>query len=160
LHGTGADFSRLESRRLADMRYVGQGSEITVTLPERLDAPSVRAAFEATYQTLYARTPPGAAIQFVALRFSLIAPMPGTNTPLTMGTPAAASPRNGTRDAWFAETGGFIPTAVFDRYAIAPGSVIDGPAVVEENESTLVIGPGGRATLLPGGILSVEVPRE
>jgi N-methylhydantoinase A len=160
LHGTGADFSRLEKRRLADMRYVGQGSEITVTLPERLDAPSVRAAFEATYQTLYARTPPGAAIQFVALRFSLIAPMPGTNTPLTMGTPAAASPRNGTRDAWFAETGGFIPTAVFDRYAIAPGSVIDGPAVVEENESTLVIGPGGRATLLPGGILSVEVPRE
>jgi N-methylhydantoinase A len=158
LQGTGADFSRLQSRRLADMRYVGQGSEITVTLPGTLTAASVRAAFEATYQTLYARTPPGAAIQFVALRFSLTAPMPGTTTPLTMAAPAGTSPRKGTRTVWFADAGGFIPTPVYNRYAITPGSVIDGPAVFEENESTLVIGPGGRATLLPGGIIAVDIP--
>jgi N-methylhydantoinase A len=158
LAGTGADFARRECRAMADMRYVGQGAEITINLPNTLDTPSLRAAFELTYQTLYGRTPPGAAIQFVALRLSLTAPMPGTRTPLTMAAAPATSPRKGTRDVWFAEAGGFVSTAVYDRYAIAAGTIIAGPAVFEERESTLVIGPGGRAVLLPGGILAIDIP--
>ena len=75
---TGADLAAAQAEHLADMRYVGQGSEITVALPAEIDATEVRAAFEAAYRGLYARTPPGAAIQFVALRLALSAPMPGS----------------------------------------------------------------------------------
>jgi N-methylhydantoinase A len=62
------------------------------------------------------------------------------------------------RPVWFPEAGGFVDTPVFDRYALTPGAVIDGPAIFEENESTLVIGPGGRATVLIDGVIDVVVP--
>jgi len=75
----GADLGGASAQRLADMRYVGQGFEITVALPAVLDADGVRTAFEAAYRGLYARTPPGAAIQFVALRLALLASMPGAS---------------------------------------------------------------------------------
>ena len=81
---TGADIERRTVRRLADMRYIGQGSEITVALPPPLTEAGVRAAFEAAYKALFARTPPGAAIQFVALRLSVSAPMPGTGGTLEL----------------------------------------------------------------------------
>ena len=64
---TGADIEQRTVRRLADMRYIGQGSEVTVALPDPITEAGVRTAFEAAYKALFARTPPGAAIQFVAL---------------------------------------------------------------------------------------------
>jgi N-methylhydantoinase A len=155
---TGAEHARASVRRLADMRYVGQGSEITVALPDRLDAASVRAAFEAAYRALFSRTPPGAAIQFVALRLALSAPMPGSGGRLAL-TPLGTAARKGTRPVWFAEAGGFVETAVYDRYALRAGDTVEGPAVFEENESTLVIGPGGQATMLADGTIDVTLDR-
>ena len=49
----------------------------------------------------------------------------------------------GERQAWHPELGGLTATPVYDRYRLAPGARIEGPAIVEERESTLVIGPGG-----------------
>jgi N-methylhydantoinase A/oxoprolinase/acetone carboxylase beta subunit len=40
---------------------------------------------------------------------------------------------------------GFHSTAVYDRYALGPGAELRGPAIVEERESTVVIGPRGSA---------------
>jgi N-methylhydantoinase A len=40
--------------------------------------------------------------------------------------------------------GGFVATPVYDRYRLAPGATFDGPAIVEERESTVIVGPGGR----------------
>jgi N-methylhydantoinase A/oxoprolinase/acetone carboxylase beta subunit len=154
--GTGAEQSRGTARRLADMRYIGQGLEITVALPDALDAASVRAAFEAAYRALFSRTPPGAAIQFVALRLALSAPMPGSGGRLAL-TPRATTSRKGARPVWFPEAGGFVETAVYDRYALRAGEAIEGPAVFEENESTLVIGPGGSATVLDDGTIDVRM---
>src|SRR5262249_1674612 len=70
----GASLAGGTVRRLADMRYIGQGSEIPVPLPQPLGEAGIRPAFEAAYRALFARTPPGAAIQFVALRLSVSAP--------------------------------------------------------------------------------------
>ena len=154
---TGAVLAEASAVRLADMRYVGQGSEITVALPEDLDAATVRAAFETAYRALYGRTPPGAAIQFVALRLALSAPMPGSGGQLRQERGAGAA-RKGTRAVWFPETDGLVETAVYDRYALRTGDVVDGPAVFEETESTFVIGPGGRATVLEDGTIDVAMP--
>jgi N-methylhydantoinase A len=154
--GTGADLAQATAQRLADMRYVGQGSEVTVTLPPSLDPDSVGAAFETAYRALFSRTPPGAAIQFVALRLALSAPMPGSGGVLTL-TPQARPARKGSRPVWFPEAGGMVETAVFDRAALAIGTEIDGPAVFEENESTFVVGPGGHARVLPDGTIDVRI---
>jgi N-methylhydantoinase A len=155
---TGADMTRVDARRLADMRYAGQGSEITVALPEPLAPETTRAAFEAAYRALFARTPPGSAIQFVALRLALTAPMPGAEARLSTRTHAGAEPLKGTRAVWFAEAGAWLQADVFDRYALAPGARIRGPAIVEENESTLVIGPGGDARVHADGSIVVTLP--
>jgi N-methylhydantoinase A len=52
--------------------------------------------------------------------------------------------RKGSRRAYFPESGGWVETAVYDRYALSPGAAVDGPAIVEERESTLIIGARGR----------------
>jgi N-methylhydantoinase A/oxoprolinase/acetone carboxylase beta subunit len=69
---------------------------------------------------------------------------------------AASGTRKGQRRAWFPETG-FIPVEVFDRYLLPSGTEIGGPAVVEESESTVVIGPGGRGRVDRNGSLVVKV---
>ena len=157
LRPTGADAAGRVVRRLADMRYIGQGSEVTVAMPDTLDEKSVRTAFEAAYKALFARTPPGAAIQFVALRLSVTAPMPGAGGKLELPRHAGVNALKGTRPVFFADAGKMLPTNVYDRYALAPGVVVQGPAVFEEDESTFIVGPGATARLLPDGSILAEV---
>jgi len=156
LHLTGADVAGRTVRRLADMRYIGQGSEITVVLPDSLNAESVKTAFEAAYKALFARVPPGAAIQFVALRLSVSAPMPGSGGSLELPRHPSASARKGTRPVFFPDAGKTLATQVWDRYALEPGVAIEGPAVFEENESTFIVGPNATARLLPDGSILAE----
>ena len=56
-------------------------------------------------------------------------------------TPPAGPPKQA-RLAYFPTLGGFAETPVHDRYALRPGTRFEGPAIVEERESTLVVGPG------------------
>lgn len=153
---TGANVEGRTARRLADMRYIGQGSEITVVLPDALNGESVKVAFEAAYKALFARTPPGAAIQFVALRLSASAPMPGSGGSLELPRHPSASARKGTRPVFFPDAGKTLPTQVWDRYALEPGVAVEGPAVFEENESTFIVGPNATARLLPDGSILAE----
>jgi len=155
LTSTGAEIAQRSATRLADMRYSGQGSELTIALPDDLSAEGVRAGFEAAYRRLFARTPPGASIEFVALRLSLSAPMPGAGGRLDLPRHPAGGALKGKRSVFFAETG-HVETSVYDRYALSPGDVIQGPAVFEENESTFIIGPGAVARLLPDGSILAE----
>ena len=59
--------------------------------------------------------------------------------------PAAA--QKGSRPAYFPEQDGYVDCPVYDRYLLANGSQLKGPALVEERESTLVIGPGNVVTV-------------
>jgi len=151
----GAETTSLVERRMADLRYVGQGSEVTVTLPEDLSAETVRQAFETRYRALFTRTPPGATVEIIALRVSLTAPMPATDRPIELHRGIAdTAPRQ--RRVCFPE--GECDAAVLNRYALRPGTQIDGPTVIEEDESTLLIGPRGTARVLPDGAILVELP--
>jgi len=53
--------------------------------------------------------------------------------------------RKGSRPAYFPESNGFVETAIYDRYVLQPGMKFNGPAIVEERESTLIIGVRGQA---------------
>ncbi|MFZ4410369.1 MAG: hydantoinase/oxoprolinase family protein [Paracraurococcus sp.] len=156
LRETGAEVAARNVRRLADMRYIGQGSEITLSLPETLTQAGVQAAFEAAYRALFGRTPPGAAAQFVTLRLSATAPMPGAGQRLELPRHAGDAALKGHRRVFF-EDGGWLETAVYDRYALPPGTVLAGPAVFEEDESTFVVGPGAAVRLLPDGSIIAEL---
>ncbi len=159
---SGAEMVRLTVRRMADMRYVGQGFEITVALPKTLTQATLREAFEGHYRALFTRTAPDAAIEIVALRLSLTAPMPGAQRAITLRhAELAVSNHNalkGHRPVRFPEQEGAVSTPVYDRYVLRSGMRLRGPAIVEENESTFVIGPGWHAEILPDGSIVVELP--
>jgi N-methylhydantoinase A len=66
---------------------------------------------------------------------------------------STATPTKGTRRAYFPEAGGWVETTVYDRAALGAGFELSGPAVVEEEGSTLVVGPSGRVRVAPNGNL-------
>jgi N-methylhydantoinase A len=83
-------------------------------------------------------------VEFLNLRVRLEAATPG-GVPAPQQTAAEAGPAQPAgRQAWF-DGSGFIETPVHDRYSLPPGTEIAGPAIIEERESTLIVGPGGHA---------------
>jgi N-methylhydantoinase A len=162
LRETGADAGQITVRRLADMRYAGQGSEVVVDLPDGPYSAASREAivthFETRYRELFTRTRPGVAIQFVNLRVALSAPMSADDVVVAVESGADADPLKGRRPVYFAEEGGFVDTPVYDRYRVVSGRAFQGPAVFEENESTLIIGPGASAKADAAGNLIVDLP--
>ena len=135
---TGAAPGDVAFRRSADMRYVGQGFDIAVALPEALTAASVEAAFLDAYQRLFDRRIEGLPIELLSWRLNASASRPAV--PATLGASVGGVAKKGERDVWFAQTGR-RPCAVYDRYRLQPGVTLRGPAVVEERESTTVVGP-------------------
>jgi N-methylhydantoinase A len=141
----------------ADVRHRGQGEAITVELGGELSgdpAAQIEAAFAAAYTDLYGHRPPGVEAEVMTWRVRVMGPDPELDVTLRERVPGDV--RKGRRRVWFAETGGFVDTDVLDRYRLAPGTELDGPAVVEERESTMVIGPGAHARVDRLGNLEVE----
>jgi N-methylhydantoinase A len=58
------------------------------------------------------------------------------------GAEDSGAARKGQRRAWFEERGGFIPVPVYARDRLAPGNRLEGPAIVEERITTVVVHPG------------------
>ncbi|MGH7213061.1 MAG: hydantoinase B/oxoprolinase family protein, partial [Acetobacteraceae bacterium] len=90
----------------------------------------------------------------ISLRVCAVGPEPTLSlTEAASGEAGAA--RKGTRSAWFGN--GFVEAPVYDRYALAPGTRIEGPAIVEEREATTIVAPGDRLTVDAAGTLRIAV---
>jgi N-methylhydantoinase A len=140
--------------RSADMRYIGQGYEVRVPIPGgRLSAdsrPALVEAFEQVYKQLYGRTGPSVGLEIMSWRLVVSGPRPDLRLRVGGGegtTGSAEDARKGERPVYHPEYGEHRPTPVYDRYRLAPGAQFDGPAIVEERESTVVVGPRGRVTI-------------
>jgi N-methylhydantoinase A len=149
-------------KRVAEMRYLGQGHEVEATLPsgtlsdESLAA--ITSSFEAAYRMLYHRLPQGVPIEALNWRVTTAGPAPHvTMHPAATAGGGARGALKGTRRAWFPEADAYVDTPVYDRYALEPGAELSGPLIVEERESTAVVGPGGRCRIDAGLTLVVEL---
>jgi N-methylhydantoinase A len=133
-----------------DMRYVGQGYEIEVPLPISEDWVALLAALPDLFKSEYAKTFPlgvlDEPLEIVGWKAEAVGPEPSLGQRLALdGTRrAGGAARKSPRAAYFAEAGDYVDCPVYDRYALRPGETIVGPALVEERESTAVIGPGDR----------------
>jgi N-methylhydantoinase A len=164
---TGLTLDTATVRRLADGRFLGQGFDLVVDLPagpyDDSDACRQRltAAFETAYREKFALTPPDVPIEFINIRVAVRAPVAEGGVAAS-GQAAAAGERGdavkGTRPAYFPQPRGFEETTVYDRTRLVPGDEIRGPAVVEEDGSTLVIGPGGVGRVAASGNIVVTLP--
>jgi N-methylhydantoinase A len=150
--------------RVAEMRYLGQGHEVEAAIPPgalgAASLPAITGAFEAAYRALYHRLPQGVPIEALNWRVTLSGPRPDLRlgTASRGGRSKATTALKATRPASFAESGGFVPTPVYDRYRLGPGATFTGPAIVEERESTAVIGPGARCRVDDRLTITVELP--
>jgi len=145
--------------RVADMRLVGQMHDIAVALPagdlSAATLPALREAFASAYAARYTEVFEGARIEAVNFRVRCAGPTPVLSLKGAAGGAEGASTVKGTRRAWF--EGGAVDTQVYDRYALRPGDVIAGPAIVEERESTTVIAPGDRIRVDSSLNLCIEI---
>jgi N-methylhydantoinase A len=135
-----------------DMRHVGQGHEINVKLPS-LDLPEeewkrrLLEEFYQAYSALYGRTVEGSEVEAITWRVRVSGPKGRFSGDVAQPAAAARGAQKGRRPVYFDELGGFVDTPVLDHYALTPGFAVEGPAIVEQRESTAVVGPRATATI-------------
>jgi N-methylhydantoinase A len=138
-----------------DARYAGQGNEVTVWVGEGDQWPAsdaeVVAAFEAEYRRIYGLTIPDVAVEGVTWRLSAFAAVDRVD-PDPMATGAGATPM-AHRPVVFSRGVAAVETPVYRRADLGAGARFDGPAVVEERETTAVIRPGWSVEVAPDGSL-------
>ncbi|MDO9525126.1 MAG: hydantoinase/oxoprolinase family protein [Gemmobacter sp.] len=147
-----------------DMAYVGQTHTVAVPLPitvteGRVQPPSraaISAAFDAAYLRVYGRLLPGGVTRVLNLRSSVT----GTRPKFDLSTLAPAADadlktaRRGTRKVHVG--GDWCDAAILDRLALPVGTVISGPAVLEQPDTTLLIEPGLKGTVDRFGNIILE----
>jgi N-methylhydantoinase A len=151
---------RLKTRRQAGMRYRGQSYEVPVEVPS-LAGPRALAdltrRFHAAHARRYGHMAQAEAVEIVNFQATAISLIPKPRLK-TFGRAAGvqASPC-GTRQAHFNATEG-ADVPVWRRSALSPGMRVEGPAVIEEKTSTIVLYPGQRAQVDEYLNIEVELP--
>lgn len=138
---------RVQLRRLMDMRYVGQWRSLTVPvstpLGENLDASLER--FHAEHQREYSFSDPAQAVEIYGLRVVGLGLVDKPEFPKLETTGDLATAKTASRPVYFGESNGFLDTAIYDRALLPAGAHFDGPAIVEQMDSTVVIPPDWHA---------------
>ena len=139
----GGDVNTITIKHRVEMRYVGQGFEIAVDLPDDLDsaelAELLKAGFLERYAELFGRSIPDVAIETVTWRISASGPTPNIQLNFEGQQIDCGTVEKGERLVYFPETG-YAPCKIYNRYGLESGASLSGPAVIEERESTVVAG--------------------
>ena len=103
--------------------------------------------FAKAYERVFAMSHIDEPVEIVNWKVEARGPLPPiTNRRLRAGA-AGNGAKKGARAAYFPEFSGYRECPVYDRYALRAGDKVTGPAFIEENESTCVIGIGDVVTV-------------
>lgn len=162
----GAAGHELMETRLAYMRYVGQGHEVGVELPVKIEArrfdestsSALTQAFLDSYHRLYERSIPGLEIEI--LSWVLVVGTEPDQAGQTPGTQAGREPQARVsqqfRSVVDSATGVAADVPVFERSHLQPGDVVAGPAVIVETNTATIITPKYVASVHPQGHLILK----
>lgn len=152
----------------AAMRYVGQGYEVEVPVVDlaSADVPQRLASeFDRCYAALYGRTEKDTPAEVVSWRVVVQGPTPDLLPTLSLDPVREATARDraesalkGKRRAYSLAAGDYTQMPVYDRYRLAPGARFEGPAIVEERESTVVVPAAAIVTVDAYRNLAIELP--
>jgi N-methylhydantoinase A len=141
---TGGD-GEVTFNRSIDVRFVGQGSETNIDVPTvdftRIKKEDIRNRYDKIYEKLFGRTYPDSPVEFI--NFKVRASLPVRLLTLqekdfSFNTLGGA--RKGSRPAYSEIAGDFIPHTVYDRYLLPAEITLQGPAIIEERESAVIVG--------------------
>ena len=149
-------------RREAAIRYTGQSYELFVPVPGGKIEPAqlaiVRQRFVRQYRARYHCLNPDVPPEVVSWRVVVAGPRPRIRLQRVRAARDAGHARKGTRPVFFPEAGEFLHCPVYDRYGLAAGARLRGPAIIEERESTAVISPGALVEIDAHNNLLVTLP--
>ncbi len=154
-------------RHEADMSYVGQSHTVRVALSPAMSAADCGQAFEQAYRVRYGHLNEAARIQLAVLRVvcevrlqqpALRADAVGTDE--GGRDPARAHTDSGPRwrEVYFAQAGGRLATPVYRRTDLAPDTMIEGPAIIEEYSSTTIVAPEESLVVGELGEMRLRIP--
>jgi N-methylhydantoinase A len=144
--------------RVAFMRYVGQGHEIPVPLPARTlledDVALIRAAYDREYARFYDRPVPGSDVEIMsyAVVVATILAAPATDLAEPAAYAATAGRTQQVRDTTSGEVSAW---AIYDRTSLRPGATLPGPAIIAEDETSTLVGPGWSARIEAHGYIEM-----
>ena len=142
------------------MRYAGQGWEIPVPLTraeaESPDAATFLARFEEDYVALFGRSVEGLEAEITVWSVNATTPPPDV-APAAPTNRLGEAPTIGTRRLFDAGQGTANDAAIVARAAATPGLFIEGPAVVTEDETTIIVPVSRRAMTLSDGCVAIDV---
>ena len=152
----------IKFERSLDMRFMGQGSETNVGIPEKdftkIKREEIRKRFDQVYEKLYGRTYPESAIEFI--NFKVRAGLPERLFRFgkleTKGQSIQQAVK-GQRPAYSGMVNDFIPYTVYDRYKLFPNATFKGPAIIEERESTVIVGEDASVSVDDYGFLWIHL---
>jgi len=143
---------------LLDIRYVGQGYDLTIVLPAlpqtAADLAETRSRFDSEHEKLTGHSAPNERVEIVNYRVTAVASVPQASiaSPFAQdASPAAA--RLGQRTTLIDGTP--TVTALYDRTKLTLGTVVDGPAILLQNDSTTVIHRGQRGRVVELGQVEI-----
>lgn len=147
--------------RSVDLRFIGQGSETNVPIPENdfltVKKEDVRSRFDDVYKRLYGRTYPDSPVEFINFKVRASLPERLLQLPrLETGFNSLGQAVKGERQAYSGIAKEFIPFTVYDRYRMFPGAEFKGPAIIEERESTVIVGEDASVSVDEYGFLWIE----
>ncbi|HVO53291.1 MAG TPA: hydantoinase/oxoprolinase family protein [Solirubrobacterales bacterium] len=146
------DPQRMHATCMADLRYVGQEYSLRVPVPSpELDPAAVKVDFDRLYHERYGHSSAASPAEVVKLWVTVRGDLP---RPAGSVAPAVRDAPHGDRSVRFG--GEWQAATVADRAAIAAGSSLAGPAVIEESTSTTVVPPGWSARVVEGGHLAMN----
>jgi N-methylhydantoinase A/oxoprolinase/acetone carboxylase beta subunit len=149
--------------RSLDMRFVGQGSEVNVPIQtgdfKEFKREEIRRLFDDIYKKLYGRTYPESEVEFI--NFKVRASLPERLLQLPKLEKKQGQTLDlavkGQRLAYSPIAREFIPYTVYDRYKLSPGDEFQGPAIIEEKESTLIVGEDAHVSTDDFGFLWIDL---
>ncbi len=132
--------------RLMDVRYYGQFGEIEVPWPSgEITKEAISAgvaAFHVKHRELYGYSDENYPIQLSQFKLTAIGKMPRIQLKkIERGGEDSSPALKGKRDVFFEEAGGFVKTPIYDGDRLLCGNILEGPCVVEERKTTVVIPP-------------------
>lgn len=155
LHNEGFSEADIDIRRIVDLRYIAQVRTIAVEVPRSGVDQAALGTATANFHDLYEREFRYALRDFPiesrSLRVAAIGrtPKPAFRADSRRGDASAALA--GEADAFFSIAGGVVRTRYYDRARLLPGAVVEGPAIIEQFDSTTVVPPGARLEVEPFG---------
>jgi N-methylhydantoinase A len=161
LQQSGQEASIIFERTLM-MRFVGQGAETDLAIEnkpfDQWQKSEIREFFDDAYKKLYGRTYPETPVEFVT--FKVRASLPSREfriPPIRQSEGNLADCIKGERSAFSLVRKEYIPFTVYDRFKLFPGAGLPGPAIIEERESTIIVGEDADASVDDFGFIWINL---